>query len=183
MRCMAIVTIGVLSAFVPARAGAQAQPHQAERRATAPAIPESLLAEHTAIHAELVEATKAGGRVGEAARELAALLDPHFKRENEIALPPLGLLKPLAAGERPAGMKEALAMTDALRKELPRMLEEHKQIHAATEKLQRVAREEKDSRFEKFAEELAAHARTEEEVLYPAAILVGDVIRTRMAQK
>ena len=50
---------------------------------------------------------------------LAAVLGPHFERENEIALPPLGLLAPLAAGEKPGGMEEALAMTDALRKELP----------------------------------------------------------------
>lgn len=180
---MVIVAVSVLSVVGSLRGVARGQSHQEGTHAISPAIPESLLAEHTAIHAELVEATKAPGRVGAAARELAALLDPHFERENEIALPPLGLLKPLAAGERPAGMKEALAMTDALRKELPRMLEEHKRIHAATEKLQTVAREEGDSRFEKFAEELAAHARSEEEVFYPAAILVGDVIRTRMAQK
>jgi hypothetical protein len=86
-------------------------------------IPQSLRTEHEVIHSALEEATKAPGRVGAAAKELAAVLDPHFKRENEIALPPLGLLAPLAAGERPAGMEAALAMTDALRKELPRMLE------------------------------------------------------------
>ena len=33
-----------------------------------------------------------------------------------------------------------------------------------------------------FAEQLAAHATSEEEALYPAAILVGDIIRTRMAK-
>ena len=51
------------------------------------------------------------------------MLDPHFERENQIALPPLGLLAPLAAGKTPAG-PQALAATDVLRKELPRMLEE-----------------------------------------------------------
>jgi len=108
------------------------------------------------------------------------LLDPHFQREDQIALPPLGLLGPLAAGETPAGMEEALVMSDALRKELPRMLDEHKRIRAATDKLRAIAREEKASVHEQFAEALALHARTEEEVLYPAAILVGDVIRARM---
>lgn len=146
-------------------------------------IPQSLQAEHKAIHDALTEATRSPGRVGAAARELAAVLGPHFKREDEIALPPLGLLAPLASGESPAGMEEALTMTDALRRELPRMLEEHKQIRAATEKLRTVAREEKAAVHEQFAEDLAAHARSEEELLYPAAILVGDVIRARMAQK
>jgi hypothetical protein len=35
------------------------------------------------------------------------------------------------------------ARTDALRKELPRMLEEHTEIRAATEKLRMAARDEK----------------------------------------
>ena len=86
-------------------------------------IPQALQTEHHEIHEALVEATRASGRVGAAAKELAAVLDPHFERENQIALPPLGLLAPLAAGQTPAGQQEALAMTDALRKELPRMLE------------------------------------------------------------
>jgi hypothetical protein len=143
-------------------------------------IPQSLQTEHRAIHNALEEATQVAGPVGAAARELAAVLSPHFTRENEIALPPLGLVAPLAAGETPAGMEEALAMTDALRKELPRMLQEHTQIRTATEKLRTVARQEKAAAYEQFAEDLASHARSEEEVLYPAAILVGDIIRARM---
>jgi hypothetical protein len=146
-------------------------------------IPQSLQAEHHEIHEALSEATRLAGRVGAAAKELAAVLDPHFERENEIALPPLGLLAPLAAGKTSSGQQEVLAMTDALRKELPRMLEEHKRIRAATEKLRAVAREEKAQAQEQFAERLAAHAQTEEEILYPAAILVGDIIRARMAKK
>jgi hypothetical protein len=142
-----------------------------------------LQAEHHDIHEALVEATRAPGRVGAAAKELAAVLHPHFERENQIALPPLGLLAPLAAGQTPAGLEEALAMTDALRQEWPRMLEEHKQIRAATEKLRVAAREEKARAHEQLAEALAAHAQTEEEVLYPAAILVGDIIRARSAKK
>lgn len=147
------------------------------------AIPQSLQAEHHEIQEALAEATRVPGRVGAAATELAAVLHPHFERENEIALPPLGLLAPLAAGRTPAGLQEALAMTDALRKELPRMLEEHKHIRAATEKLRMAARDEKAPAQEHLAEKLAAHAQTEEEVLYPAAILVGDIIRVRDAKK
>ena len=153
-------------------------------RAQKPAmqIPQSLQTEHEAIHSALVAATKASGQVGAAAKELATVLGPHFKREDEIALPPLGLLAPLAAGQTPAGMEAVLAMTDALRKEMPRMLDEHKRIRSATEKLRAAAREAKASVHEQFAENLASHAQTEEEVLYPAAILVGDIIRLRMAQ-
>jgi hypothetical protein len=179
------VTIGVLIMALPKSPRAFAMPDRAEAAAqkSAIAIPLSLETEHHDIHEALLEAMRAPGRVGAAAKELAAVLDPHFERENEIALPPLGLLAPLAAGQTTAGHQVALAMTDALRKEMPRMLEEHKRIRAATEKLRAIARAEKAPAAEQFAARLAAHAQTEEEILYPAAILVGDIIRARMAKQ
>jgi hypothetical protein len=63
------------------------------------AVPESMRAEHGEIHAALERATRASGRVGKAARALAKVLHPHFVREEQIALPPLGLLAPLARGD------------------------------------------------------------------------------------
>lgn len=181
-----IATVGLFIITVSTSPCAFAAPGQAGRAGAQKAmntIPRSLQGEHQEIHEALMEATRVPGRVGAAAKELAAVLDPHFERENQIALPPLGLLAPLAAGETPAGLQDVLAMTDALRKELPRMLEEHKQIRAATEKLRVAAREEKAPAQEHFAEALAAHAQTEEEILYPAAILVGDIIRARLGKK
>jgi hypothetical protein len=184
-RVAVAVTIGVLVMALAESPRASGVPGRAEAAAQKSVIatPQSLVAEHHEIHEALLEATRAPGRVGAAATELAGVLDPHFERENEIALPPLGLLAPLAAGKTPAGQQEALAMTDALRKEMPRMLDEHKRIRAATEKLRAIAREEKAPAAEQLAERLAAHAQTEEEILYPAAILVGDIIRARMAKK
>ena len=143
-------------------------------------IPGSVEAEHQAIHAALTEATRAPGRVGKAARALAEVLHPHFVREEQIALPPLGLLAPLAAGERPPEMAAALAMADSLRRELPGMLEEHGHIRAAVDALRAAAGDERNAAAAQLAEQLALHARSEEEVLYPAAILVGDVIRARL---
>ena len=174
--------VGVLAIAAPELAHGVSAPHQVARGA-AMQIPQSIQTEHEAIHDALVEATKAPGRVGAAAKELAAILAPHFKREEEIALPPLGLLAPLAAGEKPIDIEAVLAMTDTLRMELPRMLEEHKRLHDATEKLLAAAREAKTPVHEQLAQDLALHARTEEQVLYPAAILVGDIVRARMAQK
>ena len=179
-----VIVGGVLIVAVLPGAGAQGLTGQpGNRRAIITTAPQSLQTEHRAIHDALTVATKVPGRVGASAKELAAVLGPHFKREDEIALPPLGLLAPLAAGEKPAGMDEALAMTEALRKELPQMLKEHQKIRAASERLRTTAREEKQLVHEQFAEDLMLHARTEEEVLYPAAILVGEIIRGRMRQK
>jgi iron-sulfur cluster repair protein YtfE (RIC family) len=148
------------------------------------AIPKSVQVEHEAIHAALVEATRAPGRVGAAANELAKVLHPHFVREEQIALPPLGLLAPLAAGERQVeAMSIALEMSQSLQAELPKMLEEHVKIRAAVEALKMAAQAEGAIEAERLAEELALHAKTEEEVLYPAAILVGMEIRRVLAEK
>jgi hypothetical protein len=163
--------------------GARAQEHahgatRADRASIA--IPASIRAEHQEIHEELLAATKAPGAVGAAARELAAVLDPHFVREEQIALPPLGLLGPLSRGERTAEMRAVLPMSDSLRAELPRMLQEHVAIHAATVKLGEAARAAGNTAVAHLAEKLALHAKSEEEVFYPAAILVGDLVRHPM---
>jgi hypothetical protein len=110
--------IGLIFMAVPISPNAFGSPGQASNAGAQKSmltIPQSLQTEHEEIHEALTNATRAPGRVGAAAKELAAVLHPHFEPENQIALPP--------------------------------------------------------------------HARTEEEVLYPAAILVGDIIRARMAKK
>jgi len=178
-----ILAVSLIAAVTaaPGSAGSQAKTHSEAHMSTTSQIriPESIRAEHEAIHEELVQATKLPGRVGAAARELAGVLHPHFVREEEIALPPLGLLAPLARGESTAEMREVLRMTDALRAELPRMLEEHKAIRAATIRLGEVARAESNSVVARLADQLLLHAQSEEELFYPAAILVGDLVRAR----
>lgn len=174
------VGIAALPMFaLPAGPGTESAPAHATP-APIP-IPESIQTEHKEIMAALTEATKAGGRVGPAAQDLAKVLHPHFEREEQIALPPLGLLAPLAAGERipEDKMSAALSMSESLRAEMPRMLDEHKTIRQANEKLAAAARAEKAAKYEQFSEKLSVHARTEEEVLYPAAILVGDLVKAR----
>lgn len=96
--------------------------------------------------------------MGEAARNVATLLHPHFVKEEEYALPPLGLLAALAEGRVTREMRKVLAMTERLKAELPEMLAEHKAVVGALQKLM-------------------LHARAEEEVLYPAAILIGEYVR------
>jgi hypothetical protein len=153
--------------------------HIAPRHDDRVRIPDSIRAEHERIHVALVSAGQAPGRVGAAARELARVLHPHFEREEQIALPPLGLLVPLAAGEFSPEMQSVLPMTDALRDELQQILREHADISVATRRLEQVAVEAGQPDVERLARELSSHAKSEEEVFYPAAILVGEVVRAR----
>jgi hypothetical protein len=145
-------------------------------------IPKPLKAEHDELHAELVRATKAGGRTSDAAKTVARLLHPHFVKEEEYALPPLALLVPLAEGKFEAGMAEVLKMTDRLKPDMPTMLAEHKEIVGALGKLVEAAKAEGKPEIVHFAEKLILHARTEEQVLYPAAILVGELVRTKLGR-
>lgn len=164
--------VGVLSAYwVNARSEGQAT-MKIE-------IPSSVRHEHEHIHEALVAATSAPGEVGEAARELAEILHPHFVREEQIALPPLGVLEALARGEYASWMRDVLPMTDSLALELPEMLREHEGIGAAAKRLEQVARAAGVTEVEQLAKALQQHAKSEEEIFYPAAILAGEVVRAR----
>jgi hypothetical protein len=50
-------------------------------------IPKPMKIEHDELHADLVEATKAGGKTAEAAKGVAKVLHSHFVKEEEYALP------------------------------------------------------------------------------------------------
>lgn len=143
-------------------------------------IPEPLKIEHDELHEELAKATRAGGRVGETAQAVAQLLHPHFVQEEEFALPPLALLRPLAEDRLAPDMAEVLAMTDRLETELPRMLAEHEAIVAALDWLVEAARDDGKPDVARFAEKLILHARTEEDVLYPAALVVGRYVKMKL---
>lgn len=144
-------------------------------------VPLALRAEHEELHAELVRATQAGGRTGEAAKAVARLLHPHFVKEEEVALPPLGLLAALADGKLDPAMAEILRLTDTLDGELPQMLAEHKEIVTALHGLVDAATAEGHPAYAYFADKLIAHARMEEEVMYPAARLIGRYLKAALA--
>ena len=145
-------------------------------------IPESPKVEHEKLHAELIKATEAGGKIGDAAKAVAKILHPHFVKEEEYALPPLGLLSLLAEGKVTSEMGNVLARTDRLKTELSQMLGEHKAIVAALKDLSYAAKKEKKMEYTYFAEKLMLHVQTEEEVLYPAAILVGEYLKLKLGK-
>ncbi|MDM7913694.1 MAG: hypothetical protein ACE15D_04670 [Candidatus Eisenbacteria bacterium] len=162
-----------------AMAARAAEDHEGKASPGAYPAPSALEEEHRKIHEDLVELLGAGGQTGEAAHKLATALHAHFGREQEISIPPLGLLVPLAEGKLTPEMKSQAEAGSVLRAELPKMLEEHGQIKAAAEALREAGEKEGKPEAVKFAEELILHAQNEEQVLYPAAILVADYVRLR----
>jgi hypothetical protein len=147
------------------------------------AIPNPLKIEHHELHEELARAKREPGAVGEAARGVAKVLHPHFLREEEFAMPPLGALAAVARGEEVADAADVIAKARRVADELPKMLAEHREIVAALERLEAAAHAAGKPEHARFAEKLKVHARTEEEVLYPAAILVGRALEELRAER
>jgi len=136
-------------------------------------VPEPIRIEHEHLHEELARAVNAGGRTGEAAHRLEEALSGHFEEENELVMPLLGLLEPLAQGRVTEAMRPAVEQSRQVQEKLPRFLEEHRAIRDAVDRLVEAAEAEGKSDVAEFGRRLALHARHEEAVLYPAAILVG----------
>lgn len=143
------------------------------------AVPSSIRIEHEHLHHNLEAALASGGRTGASARKVAEVLLPHFEEEEAYAMPPLGLLErlahkePIHADER----KEAMKMAQRLQNEYASMLEEHKALIVELQQLAAAAEEENKPDQAAFAEALIVHAQNEEQVLYPATILIGEYLK------
>lgn len=181
IRLAAASAVAALLLFWPTAVAAQVQAQQPTARIAAAtlAIPSSVEASHRAVQSRLAAITNAGGRTGAAAVELERVLGPHLRKEEQLALPLLGLLPGLAQGAAPADLAGAVALADRLRAEMPAMLREHQDIAAAIVTLRRAAQEDGNTDAAAFADQLAAHAAEEEQILYPGALLVGAYLRTR----
>jgi len=145
-------------------------------------VPECLKIEHDELRDQLTRAAAAGGRTGEAAKRVQAVLRPHILLEEEFAIPPLALLPSLARGQITPDMKRFQVLSETLKAELPRMLDEHVLIIEALRGLMKAAQEEGHAGYAQFATKMILHAQTEEEILYPASILVGEILRARFAK-
>ncbi len=157
-------------------------------------IPESLELEHEELHEQLYKGIKEGGKVGEAAKAVADILHPHFEKEEEYALPPLGLLTSLLLEEqeqRKGGKSKitqemknnVISMADRLKTDLSHMVEEHNEIVSSLNNLIEIAKIENKKELVQFAEKLKLHAKTEEQVLYPAAILIGEYLKLKSTEQ
>ncbi|HEU4697848.1 MAG TPA: hemerythrin domain-containing protein [Gemmatimonadales bacterium] len=143
-------------------------------------IPSAVRAEHAQLTTALNLACRAPGERGRSARALAAVLAPHFDVEENLAFPSLGLLAPLAANLPLAEFDVALARTDSLREALPALYREHLRLASAIARLDAAGRAAGDSSIGDLVAALRHHDALEEEVLLPAAVLVGEVVRARL---
>jgi hypothetical protein len=138
--------------------------------------PLPLQAEHEGLRTRLAAAALEAGAVGEAAREVARLVQAHFQREEEFALRPLGILTQVSQGEITRGMAEVLPLTRKLKAELTHLLADHARIASALDHLRATAHVSGKTDYDDLAQDVVQHLRNEEQVLYPAALMVGDLV-------
>lgn len=128
--------------------------------------------EHEELHRDLAKATKLQGRVGEAARQVAKVLHPHFERENEIALPVIGVARELAEGKSSPDFAKALHLAQKFKVEYPKMLQQHTEILRTLDTLKHQAEAAKRSDVVGLARRLKLHARIEEDLTYPTVLII-----------
>ncbi len=142
-------------------------------------IPEAMNEEHEELHNELRKATRMPGAVGKTARHVAEVLHPHFERENELALPVIGIARELAEDKDSPDFSEALELCEQFQAEYERMLKEHGEIVKALVELEKAARKAKKASVLEFARKLKMHATTEEDLTYPAVLMAGKLLKQR----
>jgi hypothetical protein len=79
-------------------------------------------------------------------------------------------------------MERILTKTETLKAAMPRMLNEHVLIVAALRQLLQAALKERQEGFAALAQKVIIHAQQEEEVYYPASILVGEFVKLKLGR-
>jgi hypothetical protein len=171
--CMLLLTATILAGACGA-ASAQALPGPTD-------IPSSILRSHESDIAQLTQLTHRPGALGVAAQKALDLLRQHHKREVEYILPPLTLIPSLAAGKFSPDMRWAIEMADKVKTDREDIFHEHTQITDVMSELRVEAQKVDDREASDFAEEAVADSIADMEIQEPASILVGEILRARLA--
>ena len=140
-------------------------------------IPDSIREEHEELFSGLRSLAETRGSTGKAIRELLEVLEPHFEKEDTVAMPLLGAIAYLARGDAGRELENVVLLQEKLAHELDSMLSEHKAILNRIASAKAAAGEEGNGRALSLLAGLEHHAKVEEEVLYPAAMLAGIAAR------
>lgn len=144
-----------------------------------PKVPNALLHGHENLTLEIKDLINKSGKIGEISQILNKKLHDHFLKEEKYALPPLGLLLALSEGNWKIDKDEAIKMADTLQSNFAEMTQEHQDISKTLNELKIVAEQEDDFFTKQFVENLTLHVELEDQVLYPATILIGNYLKNK----
>jgi hypothetical protein len=147
-----------------------------------PDVPSSIKQEHEHLLGQMHAFTLYQDSTGRVALKLDSLMQHHFQEEEDFVLPPLGHLPLLASGAMPAQSEAMIGLTEKLKSQLIHLSVEHQMIKAYMGELKQAAVRDNHPEITEFEKELHKHATSEEEVLFPAAILVGEYLKLKSQQ-
>jgi hypothetical protein len=145
-------------------------------------VPQSLTWEPETVVVELSRLAARGGAVGAAAEKALPIVKAHFAKEVEFVFPPLGILPDLAKGQIAPEMKAAVAMGERAKAAEQELWNEHAQITSLMNDIVAAGRAANDEELVNFATGVAAHSLNEMEVLFPAAIVIGEYLQAKMPE-
>jgi hypothetical protein len=143
--------------------------------------PAVIVTKHGHLRDALARAARDGGAVGDVARSLEQPLSSHLKNDEELVMPPLGLLRPLVDGAQPADVAKVAALVARIEREWPQRLAEHRIILDGARRLRDAAARERKPEFADLGDQLSTHAIIDDQVLYPASILVAKYLASKPA--
>jgi hemerythrin superfamily protein len=146
-------------------------------------VPSSIKKEHEHLLAQIHRISLFQDSAGLAAIKLRDLMQHHFKEEEDYVFPPLGLLTLLVSGKIPEQSNEVIRLTDKLASQLTHVSVEHQLIKAYLNELKQAASNGSHAEIIEFEKQLHKHANFEEEVFFPAAILVGEYLKLKVTIK
>jgi hypothetical protein len=136
-------------------------------------IPRAILLEHEQLFSSIHRLTLDASPLGDHARDILRVLEPHIQKEEEFAFPPLSLLSMLAKGESSSELESAQLLSETFADNYSDMLFEHKLIVGGLKKLRAASKKSEKTDVEAVVKRFLLHIQLEEEVLYPASIIVG----------
>lgn len=145
------------------------------------AIPLCLKEDHDELRLDLIRAMSKPEPLGSAATSVRESMCAHVFNKEHCALSLLGLLASLARGEATPEMLDVVTLTDDLKRDLPAILTSHKRTIAALKQMIAAATVVEKPEFVVLAERLMQHIQIKEQIGYPAAILIGEFLKLKLA--
>lgn len=142
-----------------------------------PKVPLSIKKTHEHLLEQIHGMTFYKDSSSQAAIKLENFMLHHFRDEEDLILPLLGLLPSLTKDKIPEHSKEIIRLSENVKLELNHMSAEHQLIKAFMNELKQAAATENLRAIVKFENEVLKHASSEEEVFFPTSILIGDYLK------
>ena len=141
-----------------------------------PLSPDSLVMAHDILERELELALDVGGLAGVVAKNTAKALNVHFREEEDTVFPLISLIPSLPGGRPLPEAEDVQILKYRLEAAMPGLLEDHRIIMETFNDIADASRKGDGGRLARFSDLLQLHTRTEEQILYPAAILTGETL-------